>query len=175
MENAHEEEYYHIIDLLAMKSDWKARGGKASGYDFIDYADEKDREIAEDVIKHVESLSSEERAKAIHDVATLLRNYEGVTYDHHADLKIWQDLQSNTDTRRDFSAEAVRQVAQHMNEKTNTETGHLETIDPNEHGARTRFYNRMALQVSAEEFGPEFADRVRRVAAEAKARKPVVP
>ncbi|TCO87832.1 hypothetical protein EV701_120131 [Chthoniobacter flavus] len=175
VEQAHEEEYYHTIELLKMKKDWQQRGGKASGYDFIEYTNEKDRELAEDVVKHIENLPSEERGKAIHDVATLLRNYDGATYEGHADLKIWQDLQSDTQTRQAFGGEAVRQVAQHMNEKANTETGHLEFIDPSEHRARTRFYNRMALQVPAEEFGPQFADRVRRVAAEAKARKPIVP
>ncbi len=163
------------VDFLQKRRDWQQRGGVGSGETFTEFVKRKEGELAQDVVSHIEGLPASERAQAIHDVATLLRNNSVVKYGGHADLKIWEDLKSNVDTQHAFASEAVRELAHYANERTNSETSYLKTLDPPEHDGRSRFYNRMALQIPAEEFGPQLADWVRRLATGVKARKSVVP
>src|ERR1700761_2482211 len=89
-----------------------------------------------------------------------------------------QALSKMTQQKRaqhDFVGEAVRQLAHYANEKTNSETGHLERLDEGKHTERVAFYDRLLRQVGAEEFGPQLGDWIRRVAQGAEFAKSLVP
>jgi hypothetical protein len=149
---------------LVSRLEWVRRGGPASGENFEDYDNRRKAEIAADVVSHVESLPEKERDETIHDLVTILRNYDP-RYEGHADLKTWSEIKAPTKTRDQFVAEAIRQLAQYKVMKDNTEIGYLEHIDPQEFAKRTNFYRKMYGQTESEEFGGKLEKAVRQTIA----------
>jgi hypothetical protein len=127
------------------------------------------------VIDHVSKLAPPERAAAIHDLADMLRYYSPPDYGNLGDGEIWRNVQSDPGIRSQFVGEAIRQLAHYSNEQTNSETGYLKTLNADKYQGRREFFNQKLFQSELNEFGPQLKDRVRQVAAEVRARNPVVP
>jgi hypothetical protein len=175
--DAHEEEYYHTIELSEMKRDWQKmakdfvqRGSRADDLDFREYVKGRRNLLAQEVAGHIEGLRDPlARKQAVEDMADILRNYNRDKYGTKTNEQLWSDLQSDPGTRRVFVGEAVRQLAHYANENAISETGYLKSLNPNRHTGLAEFYKQMVFRTELNEFGPQLRDMVRRVAERVKA------
>jgi hypothetical protein len=166
-DNTHQEEYYHVADVLSdyqQYLQWKQAGGKGN---FPDYRDRLQDQRAANIQTTVDQLPPQQRQDAIHTLLTLWRNYHEMRDDHN-DTALWDEINNDPAKQRRLVSESVRQLAHYADARDNSETGYLQYLDPQKFAERQAFYDRAVQQANVDTFGPLFRRALERTSWGAK-------